>query len=151
MDAVRAESSSLLVSLCTEFVNNLFSEYVTPRTCEQSCSGLRKFPVIDHLTGGPVQIAKILGMPYIRVYEVATFYTMFNRGKVTTAPQHMHCSQTVAFIVLFARVKLPFSLASLKLYSVPAPILFPMRFFVSENGSGRKYVQKLLVGIPADR
>ncbi|GAQ88073.1 NADH dehydrogenase (ubiquinone) flavoprotein 2 [Klebsormidium nitens] len=28
------------------------------------------------------KIAKILGMPYIRVYEVATFYTMFNRGKI---------------------------------------------------------------------
>jgi len=28
------------------------------------------------------KIAKILGMPYIRVYEVATFYTMFNRGLI---------------------------------------------------------------------
>ena len=25
------------------------------------------------------EVAKILNMPYIRVYEVASFYTMFNR------------------------------------------------------------------------
>lgn len=37
------------------------------------------------MSGSPVQIAKILGMPYIRVYEVATFYTMFNRGLVCPA------------------------------------------------------------------
>lgn len=28
------------------------------------------------------KVAQVLGMPYIRVYEVATFYTMFNRTKV---------------------------------------------------------------------
>jgi NADH dehydrogenase (ubiquinone) flavoprotein 2 len=28
------------------------------------------------------KVAKILDMPPIRVYEVATFYTMFNRTKV---------------------------------------------------------------------
>ena len=29
-----------------------------------------------------LQVAKVLEMPPIRVYEVATFYTMFNRTKM---------------------------------------------------------------------
>ncbi len=29
-----------------------------------------------------LQVAKVLEMPPIRVYEVATFYTMFNRSKM---------------------------------------------------------------------
>jgi hypothetical protein len=44
-----------------------------------------------------VQVAKVLELPPIRVYEVATFYTMFNRTKVGK-----YFIQVIEHLVLFS-------------------------------------------------
>ena len=76
--------SGLACLLCTQ-IKDIVSHY--PANYKQSAV----IPLLDlaqQQHGGwlPVsamnRIAHTLGMPYIRVYEVATFYTMFNRAEV---------------------------------------------------------------------
>eukprot|EP00244_Chara_vulgaris_P006031 TRINITY_DN2309_c0_g1_i1.p1 TRINITY_DN2309_c0_g1~~TRINITY_DN2309_c0_g1_i1.p1 ORF type:complete len:293 (+),score=52.71 TRINITY_DN2309_c0_g1_i1:142-1020(+) len=47
------------------------------------------------------KVADILGVPYIRVYEVATFYSMFNRQKV--GKYHIHVCGTTPCMVRGSR------------------------------------------------
>jgi NADH dehydrogenase (ubiquinone) flavoprotein 2 len=41
------------------------------------------------------EVARLLEMPPMRVYEVATFYTMYNRSPV--GKYHLQCCTTVRF------------------------------------------------------
>lgn len=43
------------------------------------------------------EVARILEMPPMRVYEVATFYTMYNRNPVGRF--HVQCCTTVSFVL----------------------------------------------------
>ena len=47
------------------------------------------------------EVARILEMPPMRVYEVATFYTMYNRDPVGRF--HVQCCTTVSF---YAEIKI---------------------------------------------
>ena len=44
------------------------------------------------------EVARLLEMPPMRVYEVATFYTMYNRTPVGRF--HVQCCTTVCYVVL---------------------------------------------------
>ncbi len=43
-------------------------------------------------------VAEVIGMPRMRVYEVATFYTMFNRNPV--GKHHVQVSREMAILML---------------------------------------------------
>tara|TARA_B100000287_G_C20561644_1_gene752709 strand:- start:70 stop:666 length:597 start_codon:yes stop_codon:yes gene_type:complete len=70
-----------LVSLDTEIINNLLSKYPSGRKAsavipllhyvQKKCKGWLPVPEIE-------RVAEILDMSYMRVYEIASFYTMFN-------------------------------------------------------------------------
>ena len=70
-----------LVSLDTEIINNLLSKYPSGRKAsavipllhyvQKKCKGWLPVPEIE-------RVAELLGMSYMRVYEIASFYTMFN-------------------------------------------------------------------------
>jgi NADH dehydrogenase (ubiquinone) flavoprotein 2 len=47
------------------------------------------------------EVARLLEMPPMRVYEVATFYTMYNRTPV--GKYHVQCCTTVGIIQLSTR------------------------------------------------
>ena len=54
-------------------------------------------------------IAKYLNMPYIKVYEVATFYTMYNLAPVKYffrfVPQHHVCLEERINLLMFVKIK----------------------------------------------
>ena len=70
-----------LVSLDTEIINNLLSKYPSGRKAsavipllhyvQKKCKGWLPVPEIE-------RVAELLDMSYMRVYEIASFYTMFN-------------------------------------------------------------------------
>ncbi len=70
-----------LVSLDTEIINNLLNKYPSGRKAsavipllhyvQKKCKGWLPVPEIE-------RVAEILDMSYMRVYEIASFYTMFN-------------------------------------------------------------------------
>ena len=70
-----------LVSLDTDIINNLLNKYPSGRKAsavipllhyvQKKCKGWLPVPEIE-------RVAELLGMSYMRVYEIASFYTMFN-------------------------------------------------------------------------
>lgn len=60
------------------------------------------------------EVARILEMPPMRVYEVATFYTMYNRNPV--GKYHVQVCTTVSFVL-----------------SSPVPQLIPAAFKAARN------------------
>ena len=70
-----------LVSLDTKIINNLLNKYPSGRKAsavipllhyvQKKCKGWLPVPEIE-------RVAELLDMPYMRVYEIASFYTMFN-------------------------------------------------------------------------
>ena len=70
-----------LVSLDTEIINNLLNKYPSGRKAsavipllhyvQKKCKGWLPVPEIE-------RVAELLDMSYMRVYEIASFYTMFN-------------------------------------------------------------------------
>ena len=70
-----------LVSLDTDIINNLLNKYPSGRKAsavipllhyvQKKCKGWLPVPEIE-------RVAEILDMSYMRVYEIASFYTMFN-------------------------------------------------------------------------
>ena len=70
-----------LVSLDTQIINNLLSKYPSGRKAsavipllhyvQKKCKGWLPVPEIE-------RVAELLDMSYMRVYEIASFYTMFN-------------------------------------------------------------------------
>lgn len=62
------------------------------------------------------EVARILEMPPMRVYEVATFYTMYNRTPV--GRYHVQCCTTVRFSHFIQRIDVH---ANVQLDTVYAP------------------------------
>ena len=70
-----------LVSLDTDIINNLLNKYPSGRKAsavipllhyvQKKCKGWLPVPEIE-------RVAELLDMSYMRVYEIASFYTMFN-------------------------------------------------------------------------
>ncbi len=63
------------------------------------------------------EVARLLEMPPMRVYEVATFYTMYNRSPV--GKYHVQVCTTVGFICLFLPFSRPFTLSPLSRPTAP--------------------------------